>query len=81
MKHLEEVLVPCGYEYSMTELSLFLPPCRGKVRMGVELWKDSVSTPTLALPLQGGGNIQSPGFLSVFNPCPSAAKSFFRSCN
>jgi hypothetical protein len=24
--------------------------------MGVELWKDSASTPSLALPLQGGGD-------------------------
>lgn len=34
-----------------------LPPCRGKVRMGVEEEKDSqVSTPSLTLPLQGGGD-------------------------
>ncbi|MDO8988962.1 MAG: CheR family methyltransferase [Sideroxyarcus sp.] len=34
----------------------FLPPCRGKARMGVELWNGNVSTPSLALPLQGGGD-------------------------
>jgi putative ABC transport system permease protein len=34
-----------------------LPPCRGKDRMGVEEEKDSqVSTPSLTLPLQGGGD-------------------------
>ena len=26
-----------------------LPPCRGKVGMGVELWQQNVSTPTLPL--------------------------------
>ena len=45
----------------------FLPPCRGgersegATRMGVELRNSHASTPTLTLPLQGGGN------LSVFN--------------
>jgi Ni,Fe-hydrogenase III large subunit/Ni,Fe-hydrogenase III component G len=37
-----------------------LPPCRGKVGMGVELVEQSasdVSTPALTLPLQGGGNV------------------------
>ncbi|MDD5057381.1 MAG: translocation/assembly module TamB domain-containing protein [Sideroxydans sp.] len=35
-----------------------LPPCRGKVRMGVEeLSNVEVSTPTLPLPLQGGGDV------------------------
>jgi len=33
-----------------------LPPCRGKDRMGVEVRNDSVSTPSLTLPLQGGGD-------------------------
>jgi tRNA 5-methylaminomethyl-2-thiouridine biosynthesis bifunctional protein len=33
-----------------------LPPCRGKVRMGVESQDAQVSTPTLTLPLKGGGN-------------------------
>jgi len=36
----------------------FLPPCRGKARMGVEQSGRGVSTPSLTLPLQGGGNIQ-----------------------
>ena len=36
----------------------FLPPCRGKARMGVEQSGRGVSTPSLPLPLQGGGNIQ-----------------------
>ena len=34
-----------------------LPPCRGKVGMGVETMSTNVSTPTLALPLHGGGNV------------------------
>jgi putative ABC transport system permease protein len=35
----------------------FLPPCEGKDRMGVEALKDNqVSTPSLTLPLQGGGD-------------------------
>jgi TrmH family RNA methyltransferase len=34
----------------------FLPPCRGKARMGVELSSLNISTPSLTLPLQGGGN-------------------------
>ena len=32
-------------------------PCGWKVRMGVESWEYSTSTPSLALPLQGGGNV------------------------
>ena len=36
-------------------LTPFLPPCRGKARMGVESQDDRNSTPTLTLPLQGGG--------------------------
>jgi ATP-dependent helicase/nuclease subunit B len=37
------------------EISL-LPPCRGKGGMGVESMSDKDSTPTLTLPLQGGGD-------------------------
>ncbi len=33
-----------------------LPPCRGKDGMGVELADSTSSTPTLTLPLQGGGD-------------------------
>ena len=36
--------------------NLLLPPCKGKVGMGVELERRDVSTPTLPLPLHGGGN-------------------------
>jgi len=32
----------------------FLPPCRGKARMGVEPWGSPISTPSQALPLAGG---------------------------
>lgn len=39
-----------------------LPPGRGKVRMGVEIQSESaVSTPSLALPLQGGGDVPLSG--------------------
>ncbi|MDD2686387.1 MAG: 8-amino-7-oxononanoate synthase [Gallionella sp.] len=44
------------HSYGNTEPSAFLPPCRGKVRMGVELMSPTTSTPSLALPLQGGGD-------------------------
>jgi hypothetical protein len=41
-------------------VATFLPPCRGKVRMGVKIeseqWNINASTPFLALPLQGGGD-------------------------
>jgi putative protease len=36
-----------------------LPSCRGKVRMGVEKLSTHASTPTPALPLQGGGSEMS----------------------
>ncbi|OGT08292.1 MAG: tRNA glutamyl-Q(34) synthetase GluQRS [Gallionellales bacterium RIFCSPHIGHO2_02_FULL_57_16] len=36
----------------------FLPPCRGKARMGVEQSGRGVSTPSPTLPLQWGGNIR-----------------------
>jgi tRNA 5-methylaminomethyl-2-thiouridine biosynthesis bifunctional protein len=42
-------------------LNQFLPPERGKVRMGVEESRGNVSTPSLAPPLQGGGNIDFGG--------------------
>ncbi len=38
-----------------TNLKL-LPPCRGKAGMGVEQCEIQTSTPTLTLPLQGGGD-------------------------
>ena len=49
-----------------------LPPCRGKVRMGVNLWNGSVSTPSIALPLQGGGDVPSNGLLGI-NWIPACA--------
>jgi glutamyl-Q tRNA(Asp) synthetase len=36
----------------------FLPPCRGKGRMGVEQNEITVSTPSPTLPLQGGGSVE-----------------------
>ncbi len=44
-----------GVALEALRLSQLLPPCRGKVGMGVEV-VDNVSTPSLALPLQGGGD-------------------------
>ncbi len=45
---------------ALTEItSTFLPPCRGKVRMGVDSAGLNASTPSLALPLQGGGDEKS----------------------
>jgi plasmid stabilization system protein ParE len=51
-----------------------LPPLRGKVRMGVEvgvkllaLWPPPVSTPTLILPLLGGGN-RGYNSLGIYTP-------------
>ena len=38
------------------QLRRLLPPFRGKVGMGVEALVNIVSTPTLALPLHGGGD-------------------------
>ena len=35
----------------------FLPPIRGKDRMGVEQSDSRISTPTLTLPLKGGGDV------------------------
>ena len=45
--------MPALYE----ALKQSLPPCRGKDRMGVELQDANVSTPSPALPLQGGGSV------------------------
>ena len=45
----------------------FLPPCRGKGRMGVEQWGIQVSTPSLALPLQGGGVVKNDGGIIQFD--------------
>ncbi len=38
--------------------SLLLPPCRGKVGMGVDTEVGNESIPTLTLPLQGGGDVR-----------------------
>ena len=43
---------------SSIELKLSLPPSRGKARMGVELVRPSASTPSLTLPLHGGGDVE-----------------------
>jgi hypothetical protein len=50
---------------NQVEQNPLLPPCRGKVGMGVELWNGSASTPTLTLPLQGGGDISSSELLTA----------------
>jgi glutamyl-Q tRNA(Asp) synthetase len=45
----------------------FLPSCRGKVRMGVEQRESRVSTPSLSLPLQGGGDVATNGSFGLNN--------------
>jgi hypothetical protein len=58
------------------EPNSLLPPCsggeqsEGATGMGVEQWGIQVSTPSLALPLQGGGNIVANG-LSVLISIPT----------
>lgn len=47
------------------EPNWFLPSCRGKVRMGVEQRECGVSTPSLALPLQWGGDISANGLFRI----------------
>lgn len=47
-KHLERI--------DNSARSTLLPPSRGKVGMGVEASSKDISTPSLALPLHGGGN-------------------------
>jgi SAM-dependent MidA family methyltransferase len=42
---------------NLLEPNRSLPPCRGKARMGVELMNTNTSTPSLTLPLQGGGDV------------------------
>ena len=46
-----------------------LPPCRGKAGMGVELSMSNPSTPTLPLPLQGGGNCDASEQSGIDSPC------------
>ncbi|MDP2762132.1 MAG: ATP-dependent DNA helicase RecG [Sideroxyarcus sp.] len=43
-----------------TETNTLLPPSRGKAGMGVESMNSHASTPSLALPLHGGGNVHEP---------------------
>ncbi|MDP4030225.1 MAG: tRNA glutamyl-Q(34) synthetase GluQRS [Gallionella sp.] len=53
--------VPAGREgraWRVRTGAPFLSPCMGKVRMGVGQWVNEASTPSLTLPLQGGGNIE-----------------------
>ena len=45
-----------GVALEALRLSMLLPPCRGKVGMGVEQLDTHVSIPSLTLPLQGGGD-------------------------
>ncbi len=44
-----------GVALEALRLSQLLPPCRGKAGMGVEV-VDNISTPSLTLPLHGGGD-------------------------
>jgi ATP-dependent DNA helicase RecG len=43
-----------------TEATSLLPPSRGKAGMGVDSVSTPASTPTLTLPLHGGGNMHEP---------------------
>ncbi len=52
-------------QHSQRKPSLHLPPCRGKVGIGVELWTRNASTPTLTLPLQGGGEVIATAFIGL----------------
>jgi Cu(I)/Ag(I) efflux system membrane protein CusA/SilA len=54
-KHLERLGMTPDTARTRTSDQL-LPPGRGKVGMGVEASNINISTPTLALPLHGGGN-------------------------
>ncbi|MDD4912050.1 MAG: S-methyl-5-thioribose-1-phosphate isomerase [Sideroxydans sp.] len=45
-----------GVALEALRLSQLLPPCRGKVGMGVESLSLDTSTPSLTLPLHGGGD-------------------------
>ena len=50
---------------SLLELVLSLPSLSGKVRMGVEQMEYDVYTPSLALPLQGGGDTGAMVFTAI----------------
>jgi hypothetical protein len=47
------------------EADLLLPPYRGKAGMGVDERRPNVSTPTLTLPLQGGGEVITSAFVGL----------------
>lgn len=57
-------VVGVANEYMIAAAFLLLPPLRGKVGMGVNVWSSDLAfmqlkglTPTLTLPLSGGGNV------------------------
>ncbi len=60
----------------LREQSALLPPCRGKVGMGVESLMPTTSTPSLTLPLQGGGESSSDGCIE-FNVIHQTGKKHF----
>ena len=69
-----------GVALEALHLSQLLPPGRGKVGMGVDSVSDS--TPTLALPLQGGGNVDfnagmEEGFKVLAASRPTAVNLFW----
>jgi glutamyl-Q tRNA(Asp) synthetase len=58
--------IPAGREgraWRVRTNCMLLPPCRGKAGMGVEQWNNIASTPSLTLPLQGGGDIVDDGIV------------------
>jgi Fe-S oxidoreductase len=56
---------PAAAPFSANDLQS-LPPCRGKARMGVESLSENVFTPTLTLPLHGGGDKDVILFVDTF---------------
>jgi formamidopyrimidine-DNA glycosylase len=59
--HAHPLLAALGPEPLGSETCQPLPPCRGEAGMGVEQHNTGVSTPSLTLPLQGGGKNSANG--------------------
>jgi methylthioribose-1-phosphate isomerase len=71
-----------GVALEALHLSQLLPPGRGKVGMGVEQLSSAASTPSLALPLQGGGDVDfnagmEEGFKVLAASRPTAVNLFW----
>ncbi|TNC99610.1 MAG: 23S rRNA (adenine2503-C2)-methyltransferase [Gallionellaceae bacterium] len=57
------------------------PPCRGRTEVRVESLKGDVSTPTLPLPLHGGGNLDSRGQSGIIEKVKPALALSLHSTN